>query len=108
MRTSSSACLRQRRPSRRNAIRQLPTPAGDRAFSKNGHHTMTIYRNTAVLFLALSLGALLAAPLSAAAAEDELSEDQIRGNLQGLAANAPVIDPAILAQEALAHVGKPK
>jgi outer membrane protein OmpA-like peptidoglycan-associated protein len=56
--------------------------------------------------------ALLAAVLSFGsfpvwAAGAELTEDQIVGSLQGLAANAPAIDAAILAQEALAHVGKP-
>ena len=52
------------------------------------------------------LVALSFASLPAWSASD-LSEDQIISNLQGIAANAAVINAAVLAQDALAHVGKP-
>ena len=41
-----------------------------------------------------------------ASAESDLSESQIIGGLQAAAAAAPAIDPAVLAQEALANVGR--
>src|SRR5579864_4794812 len=41
------------------------------------------------------------------AAQPDLTEQQIVGNLQGLSANAPAIDVAVLTQQVLANVGKP-
>lgn len=60
------------------------------------------YAPRVLLAALLSLGSF---PVLAAGAE--LTEEQIVGNLQGLAANAPAINAAVLAQEALAHIGKP-
>jgi outer membrane protein OmpA-like peptidoglycan-associated protein len=50
---------------------------------------------------------LVLAAVPAMAAQPDLSEEQIVTNLQGLSDNAPAIDVAVLAQEALANVGKP-
>jgi outer membrane protein OmpA-like peptidoglycan-associated protein len=50
--------------------------------------------------------ALLSVP--AFAAGPDLTEEQIVGNLQALSAEAPAIDAAVLAQEALAQLGKPR
>ena len=52
------------------------------------------------------LFALSFASMPAKAASD-LTEDQIISNLQGVAASAAMIDAAVLAQQALAHIGKP-
>jgi len=54
-----------------------------------------------------ALVALSFASVPVRATGAELTEDQIISNLQGIEANAAAIDAAVLAQEALAHVGKP-
>jgi outer membrane protein OmpA-like peptidoglycan-associated protein len=52
------------------------------------------------------IGLSLTAMSVPAALSDELTEQQIVAGLQGLSAKAPAIDTALLAQQALAHVGK--
>jgi len=63
----------------------------------------TALRRLAGALIGLSLAATSLAPASAA----ELTEQQIVSSLQGLSTKAPAIDTAVLAQQALAHVGKP-
>jgi outer membrane protein OmpA-like peptidoglycan-associated protein len=56
----------------------------------------------------LLLAALSFVAMPVWAASGDLTEEQIVGNLHGLSANAPAIDAAVLAQEALAQIGKPR
>lgn len=60
-------------------------------------------RRLANALVGLSLTAMSIAPGFAA----ELTEQQIVSGLQGISTKAPAINTAVLAQQALAHVGKP-